>query len=307
MATFQNQATLTYGGNVTTSNVVTGELQQAVSVAKYAVSDTYTQGEVLTYVISLVNSGTTPLTELTVTDNLGAYVLNGNDLVPLDYVADSLAYYVGGVLQPTPVIAATDPLVVTGITVPAGGNAFLVYQARVNEFASPAQGGSVTNTVTVTGTALPAPITASETVTSDSEAFLTIGKSLNPATATETVTAAAAPVLTISKSINPTQVVDNDRVTYTFVIQNFGNTPVLATDDAVVTDNFDPILSDLAVTFNGAVWAEGVQYTYDDTTGVFATIPANITVPAATYTQNPATGAWSVVPGVSTLVVVGTV
>ena len=284
MATFQNQATLTYGGNVTTSNVVTGELQQAVSVAKYAVSDTYTQGEALTYVISLVNSGTTPLTELTVTDNLGAYVLNGNDLVPLDYVADSLAYYVGGVLQPTPVIAATDPLVVTGITVPAGGNAFLVYQARVNEFASPAQGGSVTNTVTVTGTALPAPITASETVTSDSEAFLTIGKSLNPTTVSE-----------------------GDRLTYTFVIQNFGNTPVLATDDAVVTDNFDPILSDLAVTFNGAAWAEGVQYTYDDTTGVFATIPANITVPAATYTQNPATGAWSVVPGVSTLVVVGTV
>ena len=284
MATFQNQATLTYGGNVTTSNVVTGELQQAVSVAKYAVSDTYTQGEVLTYVISLVNSGTTPLTELTVTDNLGAYVLNGNDLVPLDYVADSLAYYVGGVLQPTPVIAATDPLVVTGITVPAGGNAFLVYQARVNEFASPAQGGSVTNTVTVTGTALPAPITASETVTSDSEAFLTIGKSLNPTTVSE-----------------------GDRLTYTFVIQNFGNTAVVTTDDAVVTDNFDPILSDLAVTFNGAAWTEGVQYTYDDTTGVFATIPANITVPAATYTQNPATGAWSVVPGVSTLVVVGTV
>ena len=284
MATFQNQATLTYGGNVTTSNVVTGELQQAVSVAKYAVSDTYTQGEVLTYVISLVNSGTTPLTELTVTDDLGAYVLNGNDLVPLDYVADSLAYYVGGVLQPTPATTATDPLAVTGITVPAGGNAFLVYQARVNEFASPALGGSVTNTVTVTGTALPAPITASETVTSDSEAFLTIGKSLNPTTVSE-----------------------GDRLTYTFVIQNFGNTPVVATDDAVVTDNFDPILSDLAVTFNGAVWAEGVQYTYDDTTGVFATIPANITVPAATYTQNPATGAWSVVPGVSTLVVVGTV
>ena len=142
----------------------------------------------------------------------------------------------------------------------------------------------MTNTVTVTGTALPAPITASETVTSDSEAFLTIGKSLNPTTVSE-----------------------GDRLTYTFVIQNFGNTPVVATDDAVVTDNFDPILSDLAVTFNGAVWTEGVQYTYDDTTGVFATIPANITVPAATYTQNPATGAWSVVPGVSTLVVVGTV
>lgn len=284
MATFQNQATLSYAGNVTTSNVVTGELQQAVSVAKYAVSDTYTQGEVLTYVISLVNTGTTPLTDLTVTDDLGAYTLNGTTLVPLEYVDGSLAYYVGGARQATPVVTSVNPLTVTGISVPAGGDAFLVYQARVNEFASPAQGGSVTNTVTVTGAALPASIEASETVTANAEAFLTIGKALNPTTVSE-----------------------GDRLTYTFVIQNFGNTPVVATDNATVTDNFDPILSALAVTFNGVTWTEGVEYTYDEATGAFATVPSNIVVPAATYTQNPTTGAWSVTPGVSTLVVVGTV
>ena len=101
--------------------------------------------------------------------------------------------------------------------------------------------------------------------------------------------------------------VDNDRLTYTFVIQNTGNEAVVATDNAAITDTFDPILTDLVVTYNGVTWTEGVQYTYDETVGAFATIPANITVPAATYTQNPATGAWSVVPGVSTLVVVGTV
>ena len=284
MAIFQNQATLSYAGNVTTSNVVTGELQQAVSVAKYAVSDTYTQGEVLTYVISLVNTGSTPLTDLTVTDDLGAYTLNGNTLVPLEYVDGSLAYYVGGARQATPVVTSTNPLTITGITVPAGGDAFLVYQARVNEFASPVQGGSVTNTVTVTGATLPAPITASETVTASAEAFLTIGKALSPTTVSE-----------------------GDRLTYTFVIQNFGNTPVVATDNATVTDNFDPILSALTVTFNGVTWTEGTEYTYDEATGAFATVPGNILVPAATYTQNPTTGAWSVTPGVSTLVVVGTV
>lgn len=284
MAIFQNQATLSYAGNVTTSNVVTGELQQAVSVAKYAVSDTYTQGEVLTYVISLVNTGSTPLTDLTVTDDLGAYTLNGNTLVPLEYVDGSLAYYVGGARQATPVVTSTNPLTITGITVPAGGDAFLVYQARVNEFASPVQGGSVTNTVTVTGAALPAPITASETVTSSAEAFLTIGKALSPTTVSE-----------------------GDRLTYTFVIQNFGNTPVVATDNATVTDSFDPILSALTVTFNGVTWTEGTEYTYDEATGAFATVPGNILVPAATYTRNPTTGAWSVTPSVSTLVVVGTV
>ena len=284
MATFQNQATLTYGDNVTTSNVVTGELQQAISATKYSVTDTYTTDEVLTYVISLVNGGSAPLTDLTVTDNLGGYIQDGSLLVPLDYVEGSLSYYLNGARQGTPVIGDTNPLVITGITVPANSNAFLVYQARVNEFAPPAAGGTVTNTATVTGAGIPAPITATETVNASSEAFLTIAKSLNPTTVSE-----------------------GDGLTYTFVIQNFGNAPVVATDDAVVTDNFDPILSDLAVTFNGATWTEGVQYTYNETTGAFATIPANITVPAATYSRNPSTGAWTVVPGVSTLVVVGTV
>lgn len=284
MATFQNQATLTYGDNVTTSNVVTGELLQSVSATKYALSETYTAGEVLTYVVSLVNTGSTPLTDLVVTDDLGAYTQGTETRVPLDYVEGSLIYYLDGARQATPAVTDTNPLTITGITVPANGNAFLVYQARVNDFASPESGAAVTNTATVTGEALPAPIVARETVTAASEAFLTIGKSLSPTTVSE-----------------------GDRLTYTFVIQNFGNTPVVATDDATVTDNFDPILSDLTVTFNGAVWTEGTQYTYDEATGAFATIPANIVVPAATYSQNPATGAWTVVPGVSTLVVVGTV
>ena len=284
MATFQNQATLTYGDNVTVSNVVTGELQQAISVTKYSVTDSYNAGEVLTYVISLVNGGSTALTDLTVTDNLGAYTQGGAQRVPLDYVEGSLSYYLNGARQGTPVISGTNPLTVTGITVPANSNAFLVYQARVNDFASPATGGSVTNTATVTGAGIPSPITATETVTAASEAFLTIAKSLSPTTVSE-----------------------GDRLTYTFVIQNFGNTAVVATDDAVVTDTFDPILSDLAVTFNGMVWTEGVEYTYDEATGAFATVPTNITVPAATYSQNPATGAWSVVPGVRTLTVTGTV
>lgn len=284
MATFTNQATLTYGDSVTTSNVVTGEFLQSISVTKYSLTETYTAGEVLTYVISLVNTSGAPITDLTVTDDLGAYTQGTEVRVPLDYVEGSLTYYLGGTRQATPVVADENPLTVTGISIPANSNAFLVYQARVNDFASPATGATVTNTVTVTGNALPAPIVAQETVTAASEAFLTIGKSLSPTTVSE-----------------------GDRLTYTFVIQNFGNTPVVATDDAVVTDTFDPILSDLTVTFNGATWTEGAQYTYDEATGAFATIPANITVPAATYTQNPATGAWTVVPGVSTLVVVGTV
>ena len=284
MATFTNFATLSYSGGITNSNTVTGELLETLAVTKTAVTDNYTAQDNITYIITLINSGTTPLTNLSLSDDLGAYTQGTETRVPLDYVENSLTYYLGGARQATPVVIDENPLTVTGVSIPAGSNAFLVYQARVNEFASPATGATVTNTVTVTGVGLPASIVAQETVTAASEAFLTIGKSLNPTTVSE-----------------------GDRLTYTFVIQNFGNAPVVATDDAVVNDTFDPILSDLTVTFNGAVWTEGVQYTYDGATGAFATIPANITVPAATYSQNPVTGAWTVVPGVSTLVVVGTV
>ena len=99
---------------------------------------------------------------------------------------------------------------------------------------------------------------------------------------------------------------DNGRVTYTFLIQNSGNEAIVATDNASVTDTFDPILTDLVVTFNGTVLAEGTGYTYNAATGQFATVPGAITVPAATYTQD-ATGAYTTTPGIATLTVTGTI
>ena len=101
--------------------------------------------------------------------------------------------------------------------------------------------------------------------------------------------------------------VDNDRVTYTFVIQNDGNRAVVATDNAAITDTFDPVLTALAVVFEGTPWTQGVQYSYNEATGLFATTPGQITVPAATYTQDPVTGAYTVNPGVVTLTVTGTI
>ena len=101
--------------------------------------------------------------------------------------------------------------------------------------------------------------------------------------------------------------VDNDRVTYTFVIQNTGNEAVVATDNAAITDTFDPILTDLAVVFEGATWTQGVQYNYNVATGEFTTVPGQIVVPAATYVQDPVTGAYTVTPGTVTLTVTGTI
>ncbi|MBQ6540487.1 MAG: hypothetical protein IJL71_05640, partial [Oscillospiraceae bacterium] len=119
MAVFFNQATLSYNGNVTNSNIVSGEFREILAAEKTAIMDDYTANDDVTFVISLVNAGNTDLTGLTVTDNLGAYDFNGGQLVPLTYVEGSAHYYVNGVLQPAPTVTAETNLVITGITVPA--------------------------------------------------------------------------------------------------------------------------------------------------------------------------------------------
>ena len=279
MAIFTNQATLVYNGGSANSNIAVGEILEVLSAEKTAVEGTYAPGELVTYVITIRNTGTAAFTNLTVTDDLG-----GGVNAPLTYEAGTALYFVNGVLQAAPAVTAGPPLVFTGVSVPGGGDAVLVYQARANGFADPGLEGFITNTVTITGGGLTAPITA-----------------------TETVNAAIGPDLSITKTITPAQVADNGRVTYTFLIQNNGNQPITAADAATVTDLFDPILTDLVVTFNGTALAEGTGYTYDETTGAFSTVPGIITVPAATYTQDPATGLYTGTPGLSTLIVTGTI
>ena len=284
MAIFTNQATLTYNGNSTNSNIAYGEILDVLAATKTAVEGSYTPGQLVTYVVTLRNTGNVPLTGLVVTDNLGGYDFNGATVYPLTYEDGSVALFSDGVPQAAPTVTAGPPLVLSDITVPAGGDVVIVYQARANAFANPAVDGTIDNTVTVTGDGLSAPVTA-----------------------TETISAVAQPMLTISKSITPSQVVDNDRVTYTFVIQNSGNQAVVATDDAAITDTFDPILTALTVTFNGVSWTQGVQYNYNEATGLFTTVPGQILVPAATYVQDPVTGAYTATPGIATLVVTGTI
>lgn len=283
MATITNQATLTYNGGSANSNIATAELVETLSMTKTAVRGTYNaDSDRVTYVVTISNSGTAALTGMTLTDNLGAYTFGTTTLYPLSYRTDSILYYNNGTLQTAPAVTAGPPLVISGITVPAGGNATVIYEADVTSTAPLASGSTITNTAALSGTGL--------TVVSD----------------TETVTVAAAPSLSINKAISPSPVVENGRVTYTFTIENRGNTAAEAADNLIITDTFDPILSDLAVALNGTALTSPTGYTYDAATGLFATVAGQITVPAATYTQDAATGVVTVTPGTAVLTVTGT-
>ena len=283
MATFTNQATLSYQNMTVLSNVVSGELLEALSVTKTAAIPTYGTGDTVTYIVSLVNTGGTAVTGVTVSDDLGTYPFGAGTLTPLDYVEGSVQYYVNGTLQPAPTVG-TNPLSFGGITVPAGGSAVLVYLAKANAYAPLGATASITNTVTVSGTGIAVPLTASETVTGE-----------------------VAPILTIGKAMSPSSVTEGDTLTYTLTVENYGFTPIETTGNAVVTDTFSPILFPITVTLDGVTLAEGTGYTYDETTGAFATLPGTLAVPAATATQDPVTGGYTVVPGVATLVITGTV
>jgi len=282
MAIFTNRATLIYGGLVQNSNTVTGEIVEVLGLTKDALNTTYTAGEDITYTVSVTNTGTAPYTGLTLVDDLGAYPFGTETLYPLAYDEGTIRYYVNGTLQPTPTVTATQPLTVTGINAPAGGNALILYSATVRGTAPLSVGGQITNTATLLG-------------------------GCEPIVATETVTARETADLRITKGLCPASVACNGTVTYTLTIENYGNIPVIATDNAVVTDTFDPILTGLTAAFNGVPLTEGTQYVYNQATGVFTTLGGTVTVPAATYTQDPVTGEITVTPGISVLEISGTV
>ncbi len=282
MATFTNSATLRYGGVSVTSNTVTGTLPDSLTLAKTPVTEDYTAFDTVTYVLSLVNPGTADLTDLIITDDLGGYAFGQETLYPLTYTPGTLHMFTDGMPQAAPAVAPGPPMVISGVTVPAGGEVLLVYETHVTEYAPLVEGGEITNTATVTG--LPAPVSASATVTPEATAELTIGKALEQAAEKQT-----------------------GNITYTFTIENTGSAPAGAAENVTLEDTFQPVLTGLTVTYNGAAWTLGTDYAYDTATGLFATQPGAITVPAAAFAQDPDTGVWTVTPGTAEITVTGTI
>ena len=243
MATpFTNQATLFYNGNVINSNITTGQIVDTVAMEKIALTDTYRQNGKITYVVTIANTGTSDLTDLILSDNLGEYTIGEESYTPLTYVDGSILYFVNGVIQSAPVVTA--PLSITGFSVPANGNVTIMYETVANGYAPVGPDASITNTVSLS---------------SEQKAYI--------ATATETVELVQDAELSIMKSLSPENVEENGTLTYTFRIENRGTKPIELSDDVTVRDIFTPVLNNMSVTFNQAEWIEGINYTYDELTG----------------------------------------
>ena len=283
MATFYNQATLNIGNTSIPSNVTEGELLSTLSITKTAATTSYKNGSDVTYVVTVTNTGTNDTAPLTIIDNLGEFSPSGEctGILPLNYVTGSLLYYVNGTPTTPPTVTAETPLTIGGVVVPGGGNVTLVYTGEANEFADLTAGSQISNTVAILG--------------------------FDDASDTATVPVDEYTDLSITKSLCPSIVGSSGEITYTFIIQNSGNASVAATDNLTVTDVFTPALTNITVTVNGDIITENVGYTYDETTGEFATLGGALPVSAATFTRDSTTCRVTLAPGYTTLVVTGTI
>lgn len=284
MASFFNQATLVFGGRRSNSNVTESEIVDTLSLTKTAISQSYSSEGGVTYAVSIVNAGQSDAAGINLTDNLGSYELSGNILYPLTYVDGSLRYFVNGTLQPTPEVNPGPPLTINGISVPRGADVLIIYEAVTNEFSPLAPGSSITNVINSEGGEFCAALSGSATVP---------------------VREAALPVIT--KFASDEEIVCGGEISYSFILQNLGNAAVVATDNLIVGDLFNPILTITSVTLNGAAIELGTGYSYDEASGEFATLPGAVTIPAASYSQDAETGIITTTPGVTVITVTGTI
>ena len=287
MATIENFATVSYtSGGVTetkVSNLAEIGLESAISFTKTTLGETYGEDEVVTYILSMTNTSTSAITNVSITDDLGTFVFGTLELTPLTYAPPALLLIDGQDVsaQLTVDTATAGSLVFSFPTLPAGATANIVYRAAVNEYAPLDVEAGITNTATLT---------------SDSDCA--------DGTASATITAVSAANVSVFKQMSPNPVICGDTVTYTIRIYNYGN---IAAENVVLTDTFNPAPTNITVSRDGTLLPAN-EYSYVDGT---LTVPAGTTtavsVPAATFVRDATTGIVTVTPGMIEYTITGTI
>ena len=285
MATIENFATVSYtSGGVTetkVSNLAEIGLTSAVALTKTSLGETYGEETVLTYILTVINTSSSEITNISITDDLGTFTFGASELTPLTYTPPALLLIDGVDSSSDLTVNSSLPssLVFTFPSLPANSSANIIYRTTVNEFAPLELNSSITNTATL-----------------ESNSDCADGS------ASETVTVAAAANVSVFKQMSPNPVVCGDLVTYTIRIYNYGNIPA---ENVQLTDNFDPAPTNISVYRNGTI-LNATDYTYEN--GLL-TIPAtssqSVSVPAATFVRDTESGTVSVIPGMIEYVITG--
>ena len=268
-----------YGGNTGTavSNTASILLGDPVSVSKRALDTEYRVGSSITYMLQITNLGPTALSNITVRDDLGTYMLGSTPVTPLRFDGNALYYVDGNLVSPITGSVGENSVTFTVNTLPAGATGMIVYSVTVGENAPLAAGSSITNTAV-------------------------FSYACTAASASETVYAAEAASVEIVKEMSPGTVYPGDTVTYTFRLYNYGNLPA---ENVVLTDHFNTPLPTLIDVRIDGVLTTDYRYTGGTLTLPSASSSLVIGIPAATFTQAPG-GTVTVTPGETLITVTGT-
>ena len=285
MPTIENFATVRYtSGGVpatTVSNIAQIDLASSVTFDKRTVGSTYSEGDLVTYIMTVSNTSSNPLNTVSITDDLGTFTSQTGEITPLTFVDPAILLVDGQDVSAnlTADSTQTSQVVFSIPALAAGATANIIYTARVNEFAPLELDSTIVNNATLT---------------TDSDCA--------DGNASATVTVAPAADVSIFKQMSPNPVVCGDTVTYTIRLYNYGN---IDAENVQLIDVFDPIPTNITVSRNG-VLLEGTAYLYENGT---LTVPATATdtIPAATFTRDATTGEVVVTPGTVEYVITGVI
>lgn len=287
MPSIENFATVSYtSGGVTetkVSNVAEISIESAIGFTKTSVGNTYNDNSILTYILTVTNSSSSDISGSTITDNLGTYAFGTMELTPLNYVSPAVLLINGQDVSAQLAVddSVAGSLVFTLPTIPAGTTANIIYKAQINDYAPLALDSTIINTSSFESNSECADTSASATVSVSNSANVSIIKQMCP---------------------NP--VICGDTITYTIKIYNYGNT---AAENVTLTDDFNPAPANITVSRDGTLLL-GTDYSYDSGT---LTVPSatatQLTIPPATFTQDPTTGIISITPSVVEYTITGTI
>lgn len=282
MESILNKAKVRYLGMTRGSNITKGNLNDTVAVTKTVNNVSYVPGSVVTYFVSIINSGATDYTITEIVDNLGSYTFGVKDLVPLDYVPDSAVVLIEGVKNPDVEVTMENGIKISGFKVPAGKTAVVSYSVMVNEYA---------------------PLDTSETVHEIRNIAEVRGASNSVYVAESTIYPDTNANLVITKTIDKETVSPGDTVTYTFIVQNIGAGDADEAVNAAIIDTFDPRLTAISVKLDKNDFEE---YNYSEETGEFITNDGAIKISGASFSRTE-TGSVIIDPQQVVMTVTGTI
>jgi len=238
MAILNNQANVTYtytgarAPETRTSNVANTTLIEDYSfiISKQALQTGYVPGENITFIVTITNDGVNPLTNFTITDDLG----RGTDTTsPLTYILSSARLIVNDTtssINPT----STDPLTFTiPTTLNSGESLNIAYVAEVNETLAQ-DVDLITNTVSASGTS-------------------TTGTNPITETTSNTISRVNDASLVIIKQSNQSVINSGDNLDYTITVSNQG---ALSATDVVITDTLPEgfTVNNISISQNGTTY-----------------------------------------------------